>query len=114
MPDVPGVPDHAAPQPPPRPEPVLNAAKLGGLVAAAVTTVAGLIALIVAGKAGDVNALGVSVGAAVTAVAALVAYVAPVWQARKARRQVTPLASPRNNYGDSLVALPGVSPGPRG
>jgi hypothetical protein len=113
VPQIPGVPDHGVPGEVDRPEPVLSAAKLGGLVAAVVTAVGGTVALIVAGKAGDVNALGLSVGAAVTAVVALVAYVAPVWQAHKARRLVTPLESPRNSDGVPLMAVPGLSQGPK-
>lgn len=112
MPQTPGVPDHAAPEPP-RPEPVLDAAKLGGLAGAATTAVGGTVVLVISGQAGDVGALGLSVGAAVTAVAALVAYVAPVWQARKARAKVTPLSSPRNGDGTPLMVVPGLTSGPR-
>lgn len=105
----PGIGDHLAgnvvdtADPTPTPEPVMDAAKLGGMTAAAVSAVSGLVMLIIAGKAGDVGALGLSVGAAVTAVTTLVSYVAPVFHAKKARAQVTPLAHPRDSTGAPLV-----------
>lgn len=94
----------------PRPEPVLDAAKLGGLVAACVVTVGGVIGLIAAGRYGDLSALGTAIGGAVTAVAALSAYLAPVLQARKARTKVTPLADPRDYRGRRMIAIPPPQP----
>lgn len=88
-----------------RPEPVLDAARLGGLTAAATTAVGGVVVLVLAGGAGDVNALGLAVGGAVTAVAALVAYLAPLRQARKARAKVTPLEDPRDAAGNPYGVL---------
>lgn len=101
MTNTPGVADHAAETV--DTEPVINAAKLGGLTAAAVTAVGGVIVLIIGGRAGDLSSLGLAVGAAVTAVASLVSYIAPVVHARKARTQVTPLARPRDCDGTPLV-----------
>lgn len=87
----------------PRPEPVLQAAKLGGLVAAVVVAVAAVVSLVLAGQWTDINALGTVLGALAGAVMALIAYIAPVWQARKARAKVTPLADPRDMLGRKLV-----------
>lgn len=93
----------------PRPEPVLDAAKLGGLVAAAVVAVLGVVLTVAAGITLDnLTALGVVIAGAVTAVAALGAYLAQVWQGRKARAQVTPLDDPRDEAGRELVPA-GVS-----
>lgn len=78
----------------PRPEPVLVHVRIGALVAAAVVAIGGVVALIVAGNVSDLDALGKAVGGAVTACGALVAYLAPMWQARKARELVTPLSDP--------------------
>ena len=89
---------------PERPEPVLDAARLGGLLAAAVVTVGAVVTLVLAGRWTDLDALGASLGAALGALMALAAYVAPVWQARKARAKVTPLSSPRDADGTPLVA----------
>lgn len=106
-----GIPQHAAPEdsPPieanlqPRPEPVLEAARLGGLVSAVVVTVAATVSLVLAGQWTDINALGTVLGGLTGAVMALIAYIAPVWQARKARAKVTPLADPRDLLGRKLV-----------
>lgn len=78
----------------PRPEPVLDHVRLGALIAAAVVAIGGVVALVVAGNLTDLDALGKAVGGAVTAVGALVVYLAPMWQARKARALVTPLSDP--------------------
>ena len=82
-----------------RPEPVLDAGKAAGLVSALVVAVGGALALTGLVTVEDVTAWSVAAGAVVTAVVALVAYVAPVWQARKAREVVTPLSSPRDSDG---------------
>ena len=107
MPQTPGLPDHAA-----RPEPVVTLVRLGALTSAAVVAVGGLVALIAAGRWGDLNTLGATVGGVVVAVGSLVAYVAPMWQAWKARAKVTPLSAPRNDDGQPLMAVPGLSNGP--
>jgi Flp pilus assembly pilin Flp len=106
-----GIPQHAAPEEPgsdvtsedARPEPVLNAARLGGLIAAVVIAIAATISLVLAGRWTDINALGKSLGGAIGAVLALTAYVAPVWQAYKARKKVTPLSDPRDAAGRPLT-----------
>jgi hypothetical protein len=119
-----GIPQHGAPDDDqilgsadrmmdgaPRPEPVLDAAKLAGLVAAVVVAVLGVIALIVAGNVlGDLDALANSISAVIVAFSALAAYLAPVWQARKARAKVTPLADPRDLRGRKLIAVPDPQP----
>lgn len=88
-----------------RPEPVVNAARLGGGVAAVVVAALGLIALVLAGHAGDLDALSKTLGALFTALGALTAYLAPLWQAYKARRQVTPLVDPRTADGEPLTTV---------
>jgi Flp pilus assembly pilin Flp len=117
VPQEPGVADHAAPEDPydpeasppieadlqPRPEPVLEAARLGGLLAAVVVAVASVVSLVLAGRWTDINALGTVLGGLAGALMALIAYIAPVWQARKARAKVTPLADPRDIAGRKLV-----------
>ena len=82
-----------------RPEPVLEAARLAGLVSAVVVAVGGALVLLGVATLEDVTAWSVAAGGIVTAAVALVAYVAPVWQARKAREAVTPLSSPRDSDG---------------
>jgi hypothetical protein len=115
-----GVPQHAAPEDPeeeaaaaeqdvlppdqPRPEPVLDAAKLAGLVSALVVALLGIIALVVAGNVlGDMTTLSNAISSVIVAASALVAYLTPVWQARKARSKVTPLADPRDALGRALT-----------
>lgn len=90
----------------PRPEPVLDAAKIGGLVAALVVAIAATVSLVLAGRWTDINALGTTLAGVASAVLALTAYLAPVWQARKARAKVTPLADPRDVQGRKLIAIP--------
>lgn len=104
-------PDHAAA----RPEPVLDAAKLGGAVSAAIVGVGGLIVLIFTGvTVEDVSRWALAAGTAVTALASLGVYVAPVLSGLRARAKVTPLESPRNADGVPLMEVPGLSHGPRG
>lgn len=93
-----------APVVPPRPEPVLNAARIGGLIAALVVAVAATVSLVLAGQWTDISALGTALGGVVGAVLALAAYFAPVWQAYKARKAVTPLSDPRDAQGRQLIA----------
>lgn len=91
---------------PDRPQPVLDAAKLGGLVSAAVTTVGGAVFLIAAGVTSDsVGAVGTAVGLAVTALVALVVYVVSGVQGRKASAKVTPLTDPQDDRGVALVPV---------
>ena len=93
-----------------RPEPVLDPARLGGLVGAAVTTVGGAAVIITTGVTTEtLPALGVAVGAAVTAVAALAVYLVAVFAGRAGRAQVTPLSDPRDALGRRLVPEPDVA-----
>lgn len=87
-----------------RPQPVVDAAKLGGLVSAAVIAVGGALFLILAGVTTDtLGAVGIAIGAAVTAVTALIVYVVSLVQGRKAAEKVTPLEDPRDYRGVQLV-----------
>ena len=90
-----------------RPEPVLDPARLGGLVGAAVTAVGGAAVIITTGVTTEtLPALGVAVGAAVTAVAALAVYLVAAFAGRAGRAQVTPLSDPRDALGRRLVPEP--------
>lgn len=91
------------------PEPVMDAAKLGGLVSAAVTAVVGAAGVIATGVTADnASAVGLAVGGAVTALLALGVYVVTYLAGRQARAQVTPLESPVSADGIPLVTdLPG-------
>jgi hypothetical protein len=109
---TPGYAAHAAKNDPagdidllaPRPEPVIDAAKLAGLLSAAVIAVLGVVGLVVGGNVlGNLDALANALTAAGIAIGAVVAYLLPVWQARKARAKVTPLADPRDPMGRKLV-----------
>jgi hypothetical protein len=88
-----------------RPEPVLDAARVAGLAAAFVIGVLGVVMLIITGQATDLGRLELAVNGLLTAGAALFAYLAPVWQARKARDQVTPLEDPRDADGHPYGVL---------
>lgn len=113
MPHIPGVADHAAA--PARPEPVLDAAKLGGLLSALFIAAGGVAGIFVAGfTVDDLGALGFALAAVIVAAAAVASYAVQVWQGYKARALVTPLSSPRNADGVPLMEVPGLSPGPRG
>lgn len=91
-----------------RPQPVLDAAKLGGLVSAAVIAVGGAVFLVLAGITTDtIGVVGVAIGAAVTAVTALVVYLVSVIQGRKVSARVTPLDDPRDDRGVQLVPVDG-------
>lgn len=93
----------------PRPEPVLDAARLGGLVSAATTAVIGAASTVVAAIHGQgTDGVGLAVGLALTALLSLVVYVAPYVTARQARQQVTPLVAPVTSDGVALITdLPG-------
>lgn len=86
-----------------RPEPVLDAGRLAGLLSAVIVAVVGLVLLVAAGNFRDLSALAAAVNAVLVAAAAVAAYVLPVWQARRARARVTPLADPRDDAGEPLV-----------
>lgn len=88
----------------PRPEPVKQAAALGGLVSAAVAAVGGVVTLVAAHA--ELSTVATAVGGAVTAVVTLVAFCAPYLSALRARKLVTPLEAPQNAYGTTLVEAP--------
>lgn len=95
-------PQHAATEA--RPEPVLDAGKLGGLVGGVTAGISGVAALVVAGVTVDeVSPLFVAIGGTFTALGALVAYVAPIVTAKLARGVVTPMEDPRNAAGQRLT-----------
>ena len=88
----------------PRPQPVLDAGKLGGLVSAALVAVSSVFFLVQAGiNPGSITALGVSVQGAVTAVVSLLAYLLPKLHAKHAATQVTPLSDPHDDQGRPLI-----------
>lgn len=86
-----------------RPEPVVDEGRIAGAIAGAVVAVVGLVLLIVRGQAGDLTALHLALEGALTAVMAAAAVIAPIWRARKARAEVTPLEDPRTIDGEALV-----------
>lgn len=88
----------------PRPEPVLDAARLAGLLSAVVVALLGAVGVVLAGNVlGNLTALGNALTAVGVAVAALASYLLPVWQARRARAKVTPLERPQDAAGRPLV-----------
>lgn len=108
---IPDVADHA--EKVERPEPVLNAAKLGGLLSAFFVAVGGVVALFVGGFGlDDLGPLGVAIGLVITTGLAVGVYLVQLWQGLRAREQVTPLASPRNSDGIALMEVPGSRSGP--
>jgi hypothetical protein len=88
-----------------RPEPVLDEAKVAGTVSAVVVAVVALVLLVIRGQAADLTALQLAVEAVLSTGAAAVALLAPVWRARRARRQVTPLEAPQTADGVPLVPI---------
>lgn len=102
MPQTTGIPDRATSDS--RPEPVVYAARIGGLLAALLVSVGGVIAILAAGLTLDeLGPLGIAVGAVITAAVALGVYLLPVWQALRARAKVTPLDDPRDDDGAPLT-----------
>ena len=94
---------------PDRPQPVLNASKLGGLVSAAFVAVGGAYLTITQGiTAKNLSAVGLAVEGAVTAVVALAVYATAVIHGRHAVAQVTPLSDPRDDTMRPLVVHPAV------
>lgn len=88
---------------PPRPEPVVNAAKLASAVSGVVLAVG--VALVAVGitTQEEVENWATIAGAIVTAAGTLVAIVLPYIQALKARAEVTPKDDPVNDEGVPLV-----------
>lgn len=98
-------PDHAAPET----EPVVDAAKVGGLLSAFLVAIGGVIALFTGGFGlDDLGPLGIAIGLVITSGLALAVYAIQVWQGLKARAKVTPLSRPRDNNGVALVPDPEV------
>ena len=85
-------PQHAAPE---RPEPVLDAAKLAGAVAAVLITAAGVLQVLGVVLPFDVEQLADRVSAALVAAAGLWAVGGPWLTARTAREKVTPIEDPQ-------------------
>lgn len=109
MPQIPGVPDHAADVE--RPEPVVDAAK----VAASVALVVGGVLTVLAAfgvTVPDPDELTRAVVSVATGALTLVSVASTLWAAFRARAKVTPLESPRNSDGTPLMAVPGLSQGP--
>jgi hypothetical protein len=98
-PQTPGVADHAAR----RPQPVLNAASAASLATSLVGLT--LAVLVGTGTLGRDDADNIAEAAA-PAITALVGVASTIAAALRARQQVTPLVSPRNDYGEPLTTLP--------
>jgi hypothetical protein len=91
----------------PRPQPVLNAAKLGGLVAAAFVACGGAYFLITQGVTShNLTDVGIAIEGAITALIALAVYVTAVIHGKAAQEKVTPLSAPRDHEGRVLVPDP--------
>jgi len=91
----------------PRPQPVVDAGRLGGLVSGALVAVSSVFFLVQAGINPDsITALGVAVQGAVTAVVSLLAYLLPKLHAKHAATQVTPLSDPHDHQMRPLKVDP--------
>jgi hypothetical protein len=89
-----------------RPEPVLDAARVAGVVSAVILSIGGLLKLvgIVVPDDYDLQPLADQASSAVLAIAGAWALVGPWITARiRARDRVTPLADPRDAYGRRLT-----------
>lgn len=90
----------------PRPEPVLSAARVAGVISAVILGIGGALKLagVLIPEDYDLQALADQVGNAILAVAAAWALVGPWITARlRARDKVTPLADPRDILGRKLI-----------
>jgi hypothetical protein len=97
----------------PRPEPVLDEAKIASTITGWLTLALGVATVTGFATTTQVSALGAAGIGIVTGAVTLINYFVPIWRARKAREKVTPLADPHNAKGETLV--PGVlvpPPGP--
>lgn len=93
-------------EPADRPQPVVNASRLGGLISAVFVAVGGAVLTITQGiTAKNLSAVGLSIDAAVTAVVALVVYVVAVIHGKAAAAEVTPLTDPRDDRGRQLLPV---------
>jgi hypothetical protein len=90
----------------PRPQPVVNAARVGGLVSAAFVAVGGAYFVIAQGiTAQSLPVIGTSIEGAITALIAVAVYVTAVIHGKAAAEQVTPLSAPRDDRGRTLVPV---------
>jgi hypothetical protein len=100
-------PDNDLPIGAPRPEPVLNAAKVAGAVSGLVVAVGAAFVLAGLITAEDVAGWAQVAGGIVLALGALVSAVTPMIAARGARAKVTPTADPRDSRGRRLIPVVG-------
>jgi hypothetical protein len=110
-----GIPQHAAPEKPgsgvggngDRPEPVLDAARVAGVISGVILGLGGALKLVgvLVPRDYDLQALADQTANAVLAVAAAWSLFGPWLLARvRARDKVTPLSSPRDAAGRRLIA----------
>lgn len=107
-----GIPQHAAPDVPgldgPRPEPVLDAARVAGVISGLILSVGGVLKLLgwLIPSDYDLDTLAADAGNAVLAIGAAWSLVGPWVIARlRARDLVTPLSSPRDALGRELIPV---------
>jgi hypothetical protein len=89
--------------PEPRPEPVLAAGSLTAKIVGVVGAV--MLVLVATGvlTQEEATSTGDAISALAIAVSTVVGVLVPLWQTRKARAKVTPLAAPRDADGVALV-----------
>lgn len=109
-----GIPQHAAPEDPEpvtggsRPEPVLSAARVAGVISGAILSIGGVLKLVgwLVPADYDLETLASDAGNAVLSVAAAWSLVGPWIIARtRARDKVTPLVDPRDALGRKLIPV---------
>jgi hypothetical protein len=105
-----GIPQHAAPDVPgldaPRPEPVLSAARVAGVISGVILSIGGVLKLVgwLVPADYDLEALADQAGNAILAIGAAWSLVGPWITARlRARDKVTPLVDPRDALGRPLT-----------
>lgn len=105
-----GIPQHAAPDVPgldePRPEPVLSAARLAGVISGVILSIGGVLKLVgwLIPADYDLEGLADQTGNAILALGAAWSLVGPWVTARiRARDKVTPLVDPRDALGRKLT-----------
>jgi hypothetical protein len=89
-----------------RPEPVLAAGNTVALVSTAGTALATIAVALGLASQTDADALLEALVVALGAVLALVHLIVPIWQARRVRELVTPVADPRDAANRELKPLP--------
>lgn len=90
----------------PRPEPVLSAARVAGVISGVILSIGGALKLVgwLVPADYDLQALADQVGNGILAVGAAWSLIGPWLTARiRARDKVTPLADPRDNLGRKLI-----------